>query len=95
MTSLARLSLGNRTLVIMIAVVLAGFGLFAIPSLKQQLFPSLEFPAAFTVASYPGAAPEIVEEQVTKPIERVPGYRRRHRHHLHIPRRDVAGAGGV
>ncbi|MEU8171672.1 efflux RND transporter permease subunit [Microbispora hainanensis] len=69
MTSLARLSLGNRTLVIMIAVVLAGVGLFAIPSLKQQLFPSLEFPAAFTVASYPGAAPEIVEEQVTKPIE--------------------------
>ncbi|GIH51028.1 hydrophobic/amphiphilic exporter-1, HAE1 family [Microbispora rosea] len=69
MTSLARLSLGNRTLVIMIALVLAGVGLFAIPSLKQQLFPSLEFPAAFTVASYPGAAPEIVEEQVTKPIE--------------------------
>ncbi|GIH61799.1 efflux RND transporter permease subunit [Microbispora siamensis] len=69
MTSLARLSLANRTLVIMITLVLAGFGLFAIPSLKQQLFPSLEFPAAFTVASYPGAAPEIVEEQVTKPIE--------------------------
>ncbi|WP_169946788.1 efflux RND transporter permease subunit [Microbispora sp. H11081] len=69
MTSLARLSLANRTLVMMITVVLAGFGLFAIPSLKQQLFPSLEFPAAFTVASYPGAAPEIVEEQVTKPIE--------------------------
>ncbi|MBD3137299.1 efflux RND transporter permease subunit [Microbispora bryophytorum] len=69
MTSLARLSLANRTLVIMITLVLAGLGLFAIPSLKQQLFPSLEFPAAFTVASYPGAAPEIVEEQVTKPIE--------------------------
>ncbi|MGI5157841.1 efflux RND transporter permease subunit [Microbispora sp. CA-102843] len=69
MTSLARLSLANRTLVIMITLVLAGFGLFAIPSLKQQLFPSLQFPAAFTVASYPGAAPEIVEEQVTKPIE--------------------------
>ncbi|WP_169982628.1 efflux RND transporter permease subunit [Microbispora sp. H10836] len=69
MTSLARLSLANRTLVIMISMVLAGFGLFAIPSLKQQLFPSLEFPAAFTVATYPGAAPEIVEEQVTKPIE--------------------------
>ncbi|GGO11157.1 hydrogenase expression protein [Microbispora rosea subsp. aerata] len=69
MTSLARLSLANRTLVIMVALVLAGFGVFAIPSLKQQLFPSLEFPAAFAVASYPGAAPEIVEEQVTKPIE--------------------------
>ncbi|GII32780.1 efflux RND transporter permease subunit [Planotetraspora mira] len=69
MTSLARLSLANRSLVIMIAVVLGLFGAFAIPSLKQQLFPSLEFPAAFTVASYPGASPEIVEEQVTKPIE--------------------------
>ncbi|GLW20941.1 hydrogenase expression protein [Microbispora amethystogenes] len=69
MTSLARLSLANRALVILVALVLAGFGLFAIPSLKQQLFPSLEFPAAFAVASYPGAAPDIVEEQVTKPIE--------------------------
>ncbi|GAA4585060.1 efflux RND transporter permease subunit [Planotetraspora phitsanulokensis] len=69
MTSLARLSLANRSLVIMIAVVLGLFGAFAIPSLKQQLFPSLEFPAAFAVASYPGASPEIVEEQVTKPIE--------------------------
>ncbi|MCT9933090.1 efflux RND transporter permease subunit [Planotetraspora sp. A-T 1434] len=69
MTSLARLSLANRSLVIMIALVLGVFGAFAIPSLKQQLFPSLEFPAAFAVASYPGASPEIVEEQVTKPIE--------------------------
>ncbi|GAA0373174.1 efflux RND transporter permease subunit [Microbispora corallina] len=69
MTALARLSLANRTLVIMIVLVLGAFGAFAIPSLKQQLFPSLEFPMAFAVASYPGAAPEIVEEQVTKPIE--------------------------
>ncbi|GIH71925.1 efflux RND transporter permease subunit [Sphaerimonospora thailandensis] len=69
MTSLARLSLANRTLVILITLVLGVFGALAIPSLKQQLFPSLEFPAAFAVASYPGAAPEIVEERVTKPIE--------------------------
>jgi HAE1 family hydrophobic/amphiphilic exporter-1 len=69
MTSLARLSLANRSLVVMIALVLGALGAFAIPSLKQQLFPSLEFPAAFAVAGYPGAAPDIVEEQVTKPIE--------------------------
>ncbi|MEV0974256.1 efflux RND transporter permease subunit [Microtetraspora glauca] len=69
MTFLARLSLGNRTLVMMIAVVLSALGAFAIPSLKQQLFPSLSFPGAFVVAAYPGASPEIVEEQVTKPIE--------------------------
>ncbi|WP_055478405.1 efflux RND transporter permease subunit [Sphaerimonospora mesophila] len=69
MTSLARLSLGNRALVMMVTVVLSALGAFAIPSLKQQLFPSLEFPGAFVVAAYPGASPEIVEEQVTKPIE--------------------------
>ncbi|GAA4228975.1 HAE1 family hydrophobic/amphiphilic exporter-1 [Streptosporangium album] len=69
MTALARLSLANRSLVIMIAVVLSAFGAFAIPSLKQQLLPSLSFPGAFVVAPYQGASPEIVEDQVTKPIE--------------------------
>jgi HAE1 family hydrophobic/amphiphilic exporter-1 len=69
MPSLARLSLANRSLVALIAVVVTAFGAFAIPSLKQQLLPSLEFPAAFIVATYPGAAPEIVEERVTEPIE--------------------------
>ncbi|GII04908.1 efflux RND transporter permease subunit [Planobispora takensis] len=69
MTALARLSLANRSLVIMIAVVLSAFGAFAIPSLKQQLLPSLSFPGAFVVAPYIGASPEIVEDQVTRPIE--------------------------
>ncbi|GLX93813.1 efflux RND transporter permease subunit [Herbidospora sp. NBRC 101105] len=69
MTFLARLSLANRSLVIMIAVVASALGAYAIPSLKQQLFPSLEFPGAFVVARYAGAAPDIVEDQVTKPIE--------------------------
>ncbi|GGL02020.1 hydrogenase expression protein [Sphaerisporangium melleum] len=69
MTALARLSLANRSLVILVAVVISGFGAFAIPSLKQQLLPSLSFPGAFVVAPYAGAAPDIVEEQVTKPVE--------------------------
>jgi HAE1 family hydrophobic/amphiphilic exporter-1 len=69
MSLLARLSLANRGLVALIALVITGFGLFAVPSLKQQLLPSLEFPAAFIVATYPGAAPEVVEAQVTEPIE--------------------------
>lgn len=69
MSFLARLSLANRGLVALVAVVVTGFGALAIPSLKQQLLPSLEFPAAFIVAGYPGAGPEIVEAQVTEPIE--------------------------
>ncbi|SCE95314.1 hydrophobic/amphiphilic exporter-1, HAE1 family [Micromonospora coriariae] len=69
MSLLARFSLANRGLVALIAVVTTVFGAFAVPSLKQQLLPSLEFPAAFIVAAYPGAGPEIVESQVTEPIE--------------------------
>ncbi|MEV5322929.1 efflux RND transporter permease subunit [Nonomuraea sp. NPDC052634] len=69
MTAFARLSLVNRSLVILVAVVLSAFGVFTIPQLKQQLLPSLSFPGAFVVASYPGASPEIVEDQVTAPIE--------------------------
>ncbi|MGP3918189.1 efflux RND transporter permease subunit [Nonomuraea sp. 10N515B] len=69
MTAFARLSLVNRTLVVLVALVVSAFGVFTIPQLKQQLLPSLSFPGAFVVAPYPGASPEIVEEQVTKPIE--------------------------
>ncbi|GAA0736486.1 efflux RND transporter permease subunit [Dactylosporangium roseum] len=69
MSFLARLSLANRGLVAIIAIVVLGFGAVAIPSLKQQLIPSIDFPAAFVVAPYPGVSPDIVEEQVTKPIE--------------------------
>src|SRR4029079_4872504 len=69
MSWLAKLSLANRGLVALVAVIVTAFGLLTIPNLKQQLFPSLDFPAAFVFASYPGAAPEIVERQVTDPIE--------------------------
>jgi len=69
MSVLARLSLANRGLVAIVAIVVLGFGAIAIPSLKQQLIPSIEFPAAFVVAAYPGVSPEMVEEQVTEPIE--------------------------
>jgi HAE1 family hydrophobic/amphiphilic exporter-1 len=69
MSRLARLSLANRGLVALVAILVVGFGALTIPKLKQQLFPSLDFPAAFVLASYPGASPEIVERQVTIPIE--------------------------
>lgn len=69
MSFLTRLSLANRGLVALIAIVITGFGVYAVPSLKQQLLPSLEFPGAFIGVSLPGAGPEIIEEQITRPIE--------------------------
>jgi hydrophobic/amphiphilic exporter-1 (mainly G- bacteria), HAE1 family len=69
MSFLTRLSLANRGLVALIAIVITGFGVHAVPALKQQLLPSLEFPGAFIGASLPGAGPEIIEQQITRPIE--------------------------
>jgi len=69
MTRLTRLSLHHRGLVALIAVLVAVFGLVTVPRLKQQLFPSLTFPAAVVLAAQPGASPEVVERQVTIPIE--------------------------
>ncbi|SHM54937.1 efflux RND transporter permease subunit [Cryptosporangium aurantiacum] len=69
MSFLARFSLANRALIALITIAVTAFGLIAIPSLKQQLLPSLEIPAAFITAQYSGASPDVVESQVTEPIE--------------------------
>lgn len=69
MSFFSRLSLANRGLTALIAVIVTAFGLLIIPQLKQQLFPSLDFPAAFVSATYPGASPDVVAAQVTEPIE--------------------------
>lgn len=69
MTRLARLSLKHRGLVALIAILVVAFGLVTVPQLRQQLFPSLTFPAAVVLASQPGASPEVVEQQVAIPIE--------------------------
>ncbi|GAA5030835.1 efflux RND transporter permease subunit [Actinopolymorpha pittospori] len=69
MSRLARLSLANRSLVALVSIAILGFGLISTGSLKQELIPSLELPGAFITTAYPGASPEIVEREVTRPIE--------------------------
>ncbi|MEU7748214.1 efflux RND transporter permease subunit [Nonomuraea sp. NPDC049158] len=69
MSFLARLSLAQRGLIALITVVVLAFGVYVTPALQQQLLPSLSFPQVSVVASYAGAAPEIVEDRVTVPLE--------------------------
>lgn len=69
MFRLSKLSLANRSVVALITAILALFGFVSVGSLKQELFPSLEFPQAAIVTSYPGASPEVVDSQVSKVIE--------------------------
>jgi hydrophobic/amphiphilic exporter-1 (mainly G- bacteria), HAE1 family len=69
MSVLARLSLRNRSLIGLLAIVILAFGIFALPRIKQQLFPSLQFPQAQIVTAYPGATPDAVDQQITAPLE--------------------------
>ncbi|MFM1950761.1 MAG: hypothetical protein RL418_448, partial [Actinomycetota bacterium] len=66
---LSKLSLANRAVVALITVIIAAFGFLSVGSLKQELIPSIEIPSAAIVTSYPGASPEVVDAQVSVPIE--------------------------
>lgn len=69
MFRLSKLSLANRSVVALLTVILALFGLISVSQLKQELFPSLEFPQAAVVTTYPGASPEVVDAQVSRVLE--------------------------
>jgi HAE1 family hydrophobic/amphiphilic exporter-1 len=69
MFSLSKISLANRSVVALLTSILAVFGFISVGSLKQELFPSLEFPQAAIVTTYPGAAPEVMDTQVSRVIE--------------------------
>jgi HAE1 family hydrophobic/amphiphilic exporter-1 len=62
-------SLRNRALIALVTIVVGVFGSIALTSLKQELIPSLTFPQLVVVTSYPGAAPEVVDQYVSGPIE--------------------------
>jgi HAE1 family hydrophobic/amphiphilic exporter-1 len=62
-------SLRNRALIALVTIVIAIFGGISLSSLKQELIPSLSLPQVFVITSYPGASPEVVNEDVSTPIE--------------------------
>ena len=66
---LSKLSLANRVVVALVSVIIAAFGVLSLGSLKQELIPSIEIPSAAIVTSYAGASPEVVDKQVSVPIE--------------------------
>jgi len=68
-SNLAVLSLKNRALIALITIVAAVFGGLALTSLKQELIPSIEFPQLSIITTYPGASPEVVNNDVSVPIE--------------------------
>ncbi|MFJ3902085.1 efflux RND transporter permease subunit [Streptomyces sp. NPDC090025] len=69
MSWLSRFSLSQRALIGLMSLIALLFGAIAIPQLKQQLLPSIEFPVVSVIAPYQGASPDVVEKQVVEPLE--------------------------
>ncbi|MFC7216770.1 efflux RND transporter permease subunit [Streptomyces polyrhachis] len=69
MSWLSRISLKQRTLVALMAIVAIAFGAIAIPQLKQTLLPPVDLPVVSILAPYHGASPDAVEKQVVEPLE--------------------------
>ncbi len=62
-------SLRNRALIALLTIVIGVFGGIALTSLKQELFPSISLPNLTIISTYRGAGPEVVENDVSTPIE--------------------------
>ena len=54
---------------ILLYILVVVFGFYSFQNLPLALMPSMEVPAAVVYATYPGAGPEDIEQQVTKKLE--------------------------
>lgn len=61
-------SLGNRFLVLLLALMLAGWGVYAVRNTPLDAIPDLSDVQVIIKTSYPGQAPQVVEDQVTYPL---------------------------
>ena len=64
-----RVSLRNPVFAVMVMAALVVLGLFSLQRLKVDQFPNVDFPVVVVSTEYPGAAPEIVESEVSRKIE--------------------------
>ena len=63
-----RAAIANRALVLMLAAVLFGLGLYALRATPVDAIPDLSDPQVIVRAPFPGQAPQVVENQVTYPL---------------------------
>ena len=61
-------SIRNRVLVLMLAVLLTGWGIHALRTTPLDALPDLSDVQVIIKTSYPGQAPQVVEQQVTYPL---------------------------
>jgi multidrug efflux pump len=67
--TLAEVSIRRPVFTIVISLLILLFGAVSVPRLGVREFPSVDPPTISITTSYPGAAAEIVQAQITEPIE--------------------------
>ncbi|HOK10866.1 MAG TPA: efflux RND transporter permease subunit [Ottowia sp.] len=64
-----KVSLNNPVFAAMVMLAFVVLGLFSLQRLQVDQFPNVDFPVVVISTEYPGAAPTIVESEVTKKVE--------------------------
>jgi Cu(I)/Ag(I) efflux system membrane protein CusA/SilA len=67
-TAIIRWSVGNRFFIILATMILVGLGLYAVKNTPIDALPDLSDVQVIIKTSYPGQAPQVVEDQVTYPL---------------------------
>src|SRR6266851_4577238 len=68
MAFVTRLSLRLGVVVFLGVVLLFGSGIYAATQVQQDLLPDISVPAVIVITPYPGASPEVVDQQVGVPV---------------------------
>ena len=63
-----RISIQNPVLATMMMAALMVLGIFSYQRLRVDQFPDINFPVVVVTTEYPGASPESVETDVTRPV---------------------------
>ncbi len=61
-------SIDNRFMVLMLTVILIGLGIYSVKQTPLDALPDLSDVQVIIKTSYPGQAPQVVEDQVTYPL---------------------------
>ncbi|MGL6311034.1 efflux RND transporter permease subunit [Aeromonas veronii] len=66
--SIIRWSIGNRFLVLLLTLMLTAWGLWSVKQTPVDALPDLSDVQVIIKTSYPGQAPQVVEDQITYPL---------------------------
>jgi len=66
--SIIRWSIANRLIVLLLAAILTGYGAYSLTRTPLDALPDLSDVQVIVKTTYPGQAPQVVEDQVTYPL---------------------------